>query len=443
MSDLIGREKPENKNTMRNIKLLFVILSAVILLTSVISYNLAAKELKTQLTNKCQALAATVAAIISENSDGYAAFLENLDMESEYYVLTKELMMNLKQVNVEHVTYIYTEAFVDENTKMYVIGGEDPSSPVYTGPGVRESMTKAEKAAYSTQKSALGNDFENTDYGERLSAYEPIFHKDTGEFLGLVGADIIRQQYNSIMVIFVAQTVITMAAALAIFALCMRWLSGNVNNAINKQRYEVEFARNIISTGRMHYKKMNELFNEIRVMRHDYKYHLNIMQELLQRGETEKANNYMEILQSEFQNQKLNYYCDNVVINALISNYAERYEKEGIEFITDIKTEDFQIPNYDICIVLGNLLENAFEACRELIANKKIRLIIVKQNEQLGIRVENSFNGIALDGLSSNKKDRGLGLKSVKAVALRYYGELVTEWSGDVFIASVIMSMQQ
>lgn len=213
----------------------------------------------------------------------------------------------------------------------------------------------------------------------------------------------------------------------------------------SKQKYEADFARDIISSGQEHYTKMNELFDKIRIMRHDYKYHLNVMQGLLQSGETEKANKYMDILQLEFQNQELKYYCSNAVVNTLIANYTEKYEKAGIEFNMEINSVELSIPDYDMCIILGNLLENAFEACQYLNNNKKIDLLIKAYNNKLCIKIKNNFDGTVTkneNGFLSTKKDGGLGLKSVKAVALRYYGDLIIEWNDDVFTASVIMKME-
>lgn len=436
-------EGKEDRSIIHNIKLLFAIFSVVMLTTGIISYNLAATELKTQLTNKCQALAATVATIIAEDSDGYTAFLQDMDRDTKYYSRTKALMIKLKQINVEHVTYVYTETFVDGDTKMYVIGGEHPSSPVYTGPGVTEAMTKAERIAYSTKKTALGEDFENTEYGERLSAYEPIVHKDTGEFLGLVGADIVRQQYNSIMIIFIVQTVISIIAGLTIFAFCMRWFSGNVNHVMNKQRYEAEFARNILSTGRMHYQKMNEMYDSIRMMRHDYKFHLNAALDMLRRGEIEKSSEYLIGLQAEFSEHELLNFCDNPVINSLISDYAERCKKSDIETTFKISIpDDFNIPNYDMCIIFGNLLENAMESCQKLKTNRNIQLKVKLQGEQLAIMVRNKFDGsVSMNGEErlSTKKGGGIGLRSVQAVVVRHGGKLITEHDEDWFKAFVLL----
>ena len=216
LSDEIRKKRIKRQIIM--ISSLFCVLK---LITSVISYNLAANILKEQLAFKCKSIALTVASVIASDSDGYKDFLNTLDIESEYYSRTKELMMNIKNANAGQVTYIYTEARVGNDSMMYVIGGEDPSSPAYTAPGVRDTLVAANKEAYDKQLPTAGINFEKTEYGTRLSAYAPIVHKDTGEFLGLVGVDITRVQYDNVMNIFLFETIAGIMIVLLFFGLIL------------------------------------------------------------------------------------------------------------------------------------------------------------------------------------------------------------------------------
>lgn len=253
----------KNKNILRYSHLLLVILSVLILIMGFAAYSLAAVQFKKQLALKCQALAATVAAVIAEDSSEYTAFLQNMDMESDYYRRTKALMQKIKNVNLPHVEYIYTTKAVDENTVMYVIGGEDPSSPAYSAPGVKDTITKAERIAYDRQQATLGEDFEDTAHGVRLGAYHPIFHKYTGEFLGLVGVDVIREQYNGIMHMFLIQTVGSIFVGFAVFALATYWFFGKVNLIVNRQRFAAYKAERKLATEKAILERINRMKNDL------------------------------------------------------------------------------------------------------------------------------------------------------------------------------------
>jgi len=207
-----------------------------------------------------------------------------------------------------------------------------------------------------------------------------------------------------------------------------------------KQKYAADYARDIIATGREHYRKMNEQYDVLRIMRHDYKFHLNTALDMLRRGETEKSNEYLKGLQNQLQENELLNFSDNPVINSLVADYAGKCKELNINFNVYIKIPaDFLILNYEMCIVLGNLLENAVEACQKLEApgsERQIKLVVKPQGEQLTIMVRNTFNGeVILDGekyvstkdsavnAENPESTCGIGLESVMAV-VGSYGEM-------------------
>jgi len=212
-------EEIRKKRIKQQIIMISSVFCLIILITGFISYNLAANVLREQLVLKCKAIALTVASVIASDSNGYEDFLNTFDTESDYYNRIKELMMEIKKANVDQVFYIYTEARVDKDTMMYVIGGEDPSNPMYTAPGVEDKLVDANREAYDKQIPVTSMNFEDTKYGVRLSAYAPIFHKETGEFLGLAGADITKLQYSNVMKIILFETIASIIILLIFFGL--------------------------------------------------------------------------------------------------------------------------------------------------------------------------------------------------------------------------------
>ena len=203
-----------------------------------------------------------------------------------------------------------------------------------------------------------------------------------------------------------------------------------------RRKYEAEFAYNIISTGRDLYQKMNEQYEMLRILKHDYKFHLNTAIDMLRRGETEKSDEYLSGLQNQLEENDLHIFCDNLVINSLVADYVRKCKKLHIDFNVSIKIPaNLQLSNYEMCIVLGNLLENAVEACQkqEGLAdkNRQIKLVIKPQGEQLAVMVRNTYDGkVVKDGdkfVSTKKddanRDYGIGLESVMAV-VGSYGEM-------------------
>lgn len=208
-------------------------------------------------------------------------------------------------------------------------------------------------------------------------------------------------------------------------------------------RYEAESARDIISSGRGYYQKMSEMYDVIRTIRHDYKYHLDVIGELLSSGNQSETEKYLDDIKKQLPKDELSNFCSNPVLNALLVSYSERCAALNIKLDIEISIPGtIIIPNYEMCIVVGNLLENAVDASCQNSSERRIKLIINTQGAHLAIMVKNNFIGeIAhCDGFpASAKKDGGFGLRSVQAVAARNGGELMTEWDDATFSAYVLM----
>ncbi len=214
-----------------------------------------------------------------------------------------------------------------------------------------------------------------------------------------------------------------------------------------KKAIEVEYAAGIISTGRDYYQKMELLDTQIRIMRHDMKYHLTVLQGLLTSGKESEMNEYLSTVEETLSEQDIPKYCTNSVVNALLTSYAERCGMYSIKYETEILLpEKHSISNYEICIIVGNLLENAVEACRKISAEGAwIELRLKPLGEQLVIRIRNSYSSGDLPmnkQLSSNRKEgRGLGLKSVQTIAAKYGGDLIIDCDKNIFTVYVAVML--
>jgi hypothetical protein len=206
-----------------------------------------------------------------------------------------------------------------------------------------------------------------------------------------------------------------------------------------RQKHDAEFARSIVSSGRGHYQKMNGMYDKLRILRHDFKYHLIAVREMLRSGDAVGADTYLTQVESQLSEYHVPKYCSNAVLNALIGSYAERCIEMQIPFTVHMDISEFiAVPDYDMCIVLGNLLENAIEASAKIEHRRFIELEAHVKSVQLVVMVKNRFDGVINEesgSLISVKINGGFGLRSVREVTVRHNGDLLTEWKGDVFTA--------
>ena len=141
-------------------------------------------------------------------------------------------------------------------------------------------------------------------------------------------------------------------------------------------------------------------------------------------------------------------HSGNIVIDSLINYRYALAKKEGIDFFAEIVIPSIlPFESNHLAIVLGNLLENALEACREISDGKRyIAIEVYYVKKALMITVKNTCK----EKRSRNKEGRfittkkdvsnhGLGLSSVELAVNSYQGEVVAESEEGIFKVSVIM----
>ncbi len=209
---------------------------------------------------------------------------------------------------------------------------------------------------------------------------------------------------------------------------------------------ELNLARSVLTSGRDYYQKLNELTDRLRIQRHDSKYHISTIAKLAEKGDLDALREYLQTVDSYYTEPQLPMECGSTVINAFIDSFAGRCAAAPTQFSAKINLpKDIGIDDYELCIILGNLLENAIYATSKLAEPERYIDLIIKPNGiQLGLVVSNSFDGVVVqkDGeLVSTKSDGGVGISSIKAVAHRHNGSYTPMIEGRKFAAYVVMEM--
>lgn len=178
---------------------------------------------------------------------------------------------------------------------------------------------------------------------------------------------------------------------------------------------------------------MRESIDQIRGIKHDMLNHLQAVRTMLQNEETEKAASYIDHLIGETAAVPLNIYTDNALVNALLCGRLADAQKEGIRIERDIALPSkLPFADADLCSILGNLLDNALEACTLVTPgqNPFIKIIMHIRTNHLYIQMDNAAPcKIRPDSITrlpvtakSDKEVHGYGLKTVKRLAEKYNG---------------------
>lgn len=234
-----------------------------------------------------------------------------------------------------------------------------------------------------------------------------------------------------------------------IFIVIMGNIMGlNISDMVKmkKENEKLVFDMNLLENSLAEQKRYNTMItrNEeiTRKQRHDLRHQLVVIKELA--GDTNPTlTEYLNSLIHSIPHAPKKY-CENKAVNSIISHYGAICANESIALETKLnvpESEDSVLDN-DLCLVFGNMIENAIEACRRLDNDGCfIRLSADIRYKTLIITMDNSFDGHfkIRDGkyLSSKRNDFGIGLSSIQSVAQKYGGDTEFVAKNGVFQSSL------
>jgi len=192
-----------------------------------------------------------------------------------------------------------------------------------------------------------------------------------------------------------------------------------------------------------HYRTLQSHIDETKKARHDLKHHLTVIQSFVETGEKEKLTDYVSQYKSLLLDDTI-IFCDNFAINSLLWYYSGIAKKEGVNFDTKVElSENPGISDTDLCIIFGNLIENAIEACRKVDGERFIKINTRLTGNLLVIAIDNSFNGEFKNDddkfISTKHEGLGIGTISVKAVAQKYDGTVEYSVKDEEFQVSIML----
>lgn len=199
------------------------------------------------------------------------------------------------------------------------------------------------------------------------------------------------------------------------------------------------------------YSMLQARIAENRRARHDFRQHLRVIQDCVKRGDLEDLKSYLAEYEKQFPSHSDHIYCNSYAVNAILAFYADKAENHNIRLDVKIQMSDTPvIPETEFCVLLGNLLENALDACQTGRPESKtsqpfIRVCAIQTGTSiLSITVDNTsvFKPTWINEklVSTKAADSGIGTESIRMIAEQYRGDARFEWKDGVFYASVMLN---
>lgn len=170
---------------------------------------------------------------------------------------------------------------------------------------------------------------------------------------------------------------------------------------------------------------------QLRDVRHNMKNNLVSILAYAENGDNEKIIRFVnEIMEEGGIKTSTVTNSGNIVIDSLIGYWYVEAKKVGIDFSVNLNISmEMPFRGADICLILGNLLENAVEAAQKVEGKKYIRLHMKYDKNNLLLFVANNYKGVLIKTkdkrLKSTKTDagnHGVGLSTVYRIAAKYHG---------------------
>lgn len=207
----------------------------------------------------------------------------------------------------------------------------------------------------------------------------------------------------------------------------------------------------LLSLQHRHYERLDISQRELQSLRHDIKNHISCLYALLDSGHAKEAKEYIKELYTCNKGLQGIIYSGNIVIDSILSNGLANLENRGINLkCSIIIPPSLNIADVDLCILFGNLIDNAVEACERIVEPGRKKFIVLNVNikkDYLFIDIANSFTGEVKKQnniyrtVKIDERYCGIGLFNIRKIVEKYNGEFSVSHSDNVFSVSVMLSL--
>lgn len=176
-----------------------------------------------------------------------------------------------------------------------------------------------------------------------------------------------------------------------------------------------------------HLNEVRSIHKEMRGYKHDFHHHLQTLKGQLEAGEVDRALAYIEQLDNQLMNVDTLLKTGNVSLDAILSAKIAQAKAENIAVTVKANVPDaLTISDLELSIIIGNLLDNAIEACRTVTGERFIRIFISMKGTMIYFSMLNAAGAKKkkTGSLFATHKDgvHGFGLRRAEAILEEHGG---------------------
>lgn len=179
---------------------------------------------------------------------------------------------------------------------------------------------------------------------------------------------------------------------------------------------------------------LEDLNNEMRKQRHDFMNHLQVVYSLVELGDEQETLRYIENVYGALKQVGKALKTSVPAVNAMISAKQNDAQTRNIQMEIEVYSslEGISMPGWELCSVLGNLIDNAFDAMKES-TGARVGVTLSQDEHNFILKVENNGPEIPSEirerifeaRFSTKGADRGMGLSIVSDIVHRAGGDIL------------------
>ena len=161
-----------------------------------------------------------------------------------------------------------------------------------------------------------------------------------------------------------------------------------------------EYQSNLLAT---HYAEVENMYRQIRGWRHDYRNHIQVLKSYAAMEDLTSLNRYLEELDTDLNTVDMVLKTGNAMTDVILNSKISLAKSKKIPVTADAHVPvALSTSEIDLCIIIGNLFDNAIEACMALPEEERmIRVYMDMKNTQLYMSFTNTT------ALKKQKKENG------------------------------------
>ena len=166
----------------------------------------------------------------------------------------------------------------------------------------------------------------------------------------------------------------------------MGWFSRRIDQQL------AAYQRELIDT---HYREVENMYRQIRGWRHDYRNHIQVMKALAANGDLDGLKAYLDELDTDLNTVDTVIKTGNAMADAILNSKISLARSRNIPVQADAHIPvRLRMSELDLCVILGNLFDNAIEASLALPEGQRmIRVYMDMKGTQLYISFTNLTAG--------------------------------------------------